>query len=93
MPTVVIADDSPTLRKIFGMVLEREGFTVVQAEDGVQGVQAVFAHQPDCVILDVQMPRAVGLRRCARPQGRLADRGHPGADPDLARQRERPLLG
>ncbi len=60
MPTVVIADDSPTLRKIFGMVLEREGFTVVQAEDGVQGVQAAFAHQPDCIILDVQMPRLSG---------------------------------
>ncbi len=37
MPTVVIADDSPTLRRIVGMVLEREGFTVVPAEDGVRG--------------------------------------------------------
>ena len=60
MPTVVIADDSPTLRRIVGMVLEREGFTVVPAEDGVEAVQAVFAHQPDCVILDVQMPRVSG---------------------------------
>ncbi len=60
MPTVVIADDSPTMRRIVGMVLEREGFTVVQAEDGVQAVQAVFASQPDCVILDVQMPRVSG---------------------------------
>ncbi len=60
MPTVVIADDSPTLRRIVGMVLERDGFTVVTAEDGVEAVQAVFAHQPDCVILDVQMPRVSG---------------------------------
>jgi twitching motility two-component system response regulator PilH len=60
MPTVVIADDSPTLRRIVGMVLEREGFTIVNAEDGVEAVQAVFAHQPDCVILDVQMPRVSG---------------------------------
>ena len=56
----MIADDSPTLRRIVGMVLEREGFTVVPAEDGVEAVQAVFAHQPDCVILDVQMPRVSG---------------------------------
>ena len=42
MPTVVIADDSPTLRKIVGTVLERDGYTVVTAEDGVEAVQAVF---------------------------------------------------
>jgi DNA-binding response OmpR family regulator len=60
MPTVVIADDSPTLRRIVSTVLERDGFTVVQAEDGIQAVQAVFAHQPDAVVLDVQMPRVSG---------------------------------
>ena len=60
MPTVVIADDSPTLRRIVTTVLEREGFTVVPAEDGVEAVQAVFRTQPDAVILDVQMPRVSG---------------------------------
>jgi CheY-like chemotaxis protein len=58
--TVVIADDSPTLRKIVGSVLERDGFRVVTAEDGVEAVQTVFAAQPDAVILDVQMPRVSG---------------------------------
>jgi twitching motility two-component system response regulator PilG len=60
MPTVVIADDSPTLRRIVGAVLEREGFSVIACEDGVQAVQAVFRHQPDAVVLDVQMPRLSG---------------------------------
>ncbi len=60
MPTVVIADDSPTLRRIVSTVLEREGYTIVQAEDGVQAVQAVFRHMPDAVVLDVQMPRVSG---------------------------------
>lgn len=59
-PTVVVADDSATLRKIVGYVLEREGFQVIPAEDGVEGVQAVFRTQPDAVILDVQMPRLSG---------------------------------
>ena len=58
--TVVIADDSPTLRKIVGSVLERDGFRVVPAEDGVEAVQTVFRTQPDAVILDVQMPRVSG---------------------------------
>src|SRR4051812_10669927 len=60
MPTVVIADDSPTLRRIVTSVLSREGFEVVVAEDGVEAVQTVFRTMPDVVILDVQMPRVSG---------------------------------
>ncbi len=60
MPTVVIADDSPTLRRIVTSVLTREGFEVVTAEDGVEAVQAVFRTLPDAVVLDVQMPRVSG---------------------------------
>ena len=75
MPTVVIADDSPTLRRIVSTVLEREGFTVLQAEDGVQAVQAVFAAMPDAVILDVQMPRLSGYvtARLLKDDWRTAD--------------------
>ncbi|MCW2570144.1 MAG: response regulator receiver protein [Frankiales bacterium] len=61
MATIVIADDSPTLRRIVSSVLSREGYEVVQAEDGISAVQAVFAHQPDAVVLDVQMPRVSGF--------------------------------
>src|SRR3954468_1337856 len=60
MPTVVIADDSPTLRRIVSSVLGREGFDIVPAEDGVEAVQAVFRTMPEVVILDVQMPRVSG---------------------------------
>jgi twitching motility two-component system response regulator PilH len=60
MPTVVIADDSPTLRRILTSVLTKEGFEVVVAEDGVAAVQQVFANMPDAVVLDVQMPRVSG---------------------------------
>src|SRR2546423_6301641 len=60
MPTVVIADDSATLRRIVTSVLSREGYDVVPAEDGVEAVQTVFRTMPDLVILDVQMPRVSG---------------------------------
>ncbi len=60
MPTVVIADDSPTLRRIVTSVLAAKGFDVVPAEDGVEAVQAVFRTMPDAVVLDVQMPRVSG---------------------------------
>ncbi len=61
MATIVIADDSPTLRRIVTSVLSKEGHEVVQAEDGIEAVQAVLRHQPDAVVLDVQMPRVSGF--------------------------------
>jgi twitching motility two-component system response regulator PilH len=61
MARIVIADDSPTLRRIVTSVLTKAGHEVVQAEDGIGAVQAVFAHQPDAVVIDVQMPRVSGF--------------------------------
>jgi twitching motility two-component system response regulator PilH len=61
MARIVIADDSPTLRRIVTSVLTRAGHEVVQAEDGIGAVQAVFASQPDAVVIDVQMPRVSGF--------------------------------
>jgi len=43
MATIVIADDSPTLRRIVSSVLSKEGHEVIQSEDGISAVQAVFA--------------------------------------------------
>lgn len=60
MPRVVIADDSPTMRRIVTSVLAKDGFEVIAVEDGVAAVQAVFAHQPDAVVMDVAMPRLSG---------------------------------
>lgn len=61
MARIVIADDSPTLRRIVTSVLTKEGHEVVAAEDGIQAVQEAFRHQPDVVVLDVQMPRVSGF--------------------------------
>ena len=61
MAKIVIADDSPTLRRIVTSVLTREGHEVLAAEDGIGAVQLVFLHQPDAVVLDVQMPRVSGF--------------------------------
>jgi CheY-like chemotaxis protein len=58
--TVVVADDSPTMRRIVAGVLQGADFEVVLAEDGVEAVQTVFRTMPDVVILDVQMPRVSG---------------------------------
>lgn len=49
------------MRRIVTSVLTREGWTVVGAADGVAAVQAVFAHQPDAVVMDTAMPRLSGF--------------------------------
>ena len=61
MARIVIADDSPTLRRIVTSVLTKEGHEVIAAEDGIGAVQAVLREQPDAVVLDVQMPRVSGF--------------------------------
>ena len=61
MAKIVIADDSATLRRIVTSVLTKEGHEVIAAEDGIGAVQAALLHQPDAVVLDVQMPRVSGF--------------------------------
>ena len=61
MPTVLIADDSPTLRRIVSTVLERAGYTGGHRRGRGRGrAGASSRNQPDAVILDVQMPRVSG---------------------------------
>ena len=73
--TVVVADDSATMRRIVGGVLTAAGFDVVLAEDGVDAIQAGFATMPDVVVLDVQMPRVSGYvaARVLKDDWRTAD--------------------
>ncbi len=61
MTTIVVADDSPTLRRILRGVLGRAGHEVVETVDGLVAVQAALARQPDAVVLDVHMPRMSGF--------------------------------
>jgi PleD family two-component response regulator len=64
--TILIADDDPDLRDILRSILEPAGFTVDEAADGAQALQAVRAHPPDLVILDWMMPTVTGLEVCER---------------------------
>lgn len=58
--TILIVDDDVELSDGLRVVLERQGFRVVQARDGVQGKQMVYQQRPDLVILDMMMPRMGG---------------------------------
>jgi len=58
---ILIVDDDAGIRRLLSKFLEREGFTVVLAEDGLEGVEVAKKEQPDLIVLDVVMPRMDGL--------------------------------
>jgi DNA-binding response OmpR family regulator len=61
--TVLIVDDDPDLLQLLTDGLELLGnFRVVQAVDGIQGLEQYFEAQPDCVIIDVVMPGLDGYQ-------------------------------
>jgi DNA-binding response OmpR family regulator len=58
--TILIVDDDRDLVEGLRAVLEKQGFTVIQAHDGHQGKQMIYNHHPSLVILDMMMPRMGG---------------------------------
>ena len=58
---ILIADDDPQMRRLVRGVLEREGFEVVEAEDGLDALDRIEQGAHDLVILDYNMPRLDGL--------------------------------
>jgi len=60
-PLVMVVDDSLTVRKITSRMLAREGFEVATAKDGVDALQQLQDIRPDCILLDVEMPRMDGF--------------------------------
>lgn len=59
--TVMIVDDSVTVRKVTSRFLEREGFNVLTAKDGVDALRQLQDQVPDVMLLDIEMPRMDGF--------------------------------
>ena len=63
-PLVLVVDDSPTVRKLVSLTLERRGYRVITAFDGVAAIKELGTHRPDLILLDINMPRLDGYRLC-----------------------------
>ncbi|MGZ3600381.1 MAG: response regulator transcription factor [Ktedonobacterales bacterium] len=59
--TILVADDDPPLLRLITRNLQLEGYEVLAASDGQQALDAIEAHAPDLVLLDVMMPRMDGF--------------------------------
>lgn len=73
IPTVLVVDDSLTVRKITGRLLERSGYRVVTAKDGIDALEQMVELVPDVMLVDIEMPRMDGfdLTRNVRADSRL----------------------
>lgn len=63
---VLVVDDSLTVRKITGRLLEREGYRVLTAKDGVDALEQMQDCRPDLMLVDIEMPRMDGFELSAR---------------------------
>ena len=61
---ILVADDDPRIREILRIYLEKEGFRVLEAEDGAQAILKVQSEQPSLLLLDIMMPVLDGLEVC-----------------------------
>jgi DNA-binding response OmpR family regulator len=59
---VLLVDDDPVILKLLQVNFEMEGYTVLTANDGVEGLEKARAERPDIVLLDIMMPRMDGLQ-------------------------------
>lgn len=71
--SVLVVDDSITMRKVAARILERQGITVQLAKDGVDAIEQLDTFMPDLIMLDIEMPRMDGFELLAhiRNQSRL----------------------
>jgi chemosensory pili system protein ChpA (sensor histidine kinase/response regulator) len=65
-PSVMVVDDSLTIRRITGRLLARAGYEVIEARDGVEALEKLRSVLPQVVLLDIEMPRMDGFELTQR---------------------------
>lgn len=63
---ILVVEDDDVARELMRMSLERKGYVVVTAEDGVRGYSAAVSTRPDLIITDIDMPGADGVHLVRR---------------------------
>ena len=76
-PTVLLVEDEPAQREVLSYNLKAEGFDVVAAEDGEEGLMLVDEEMPDVIVLDWMLPGISGIEICRRLKTRPKTREIP----------------
>lgn len=64
MPKILLVDDEPDIIELIQYHLEKEGYLVKTAKDGVEGLKVAKSFVPDLILLDVMMPEMDGIEAC-----------------------------
>jgi putative two-component system response regulator len=64
--TVLVADDTESVRELFKKLLLADGYQVITAADGIAALDLVRLHNPDVILLDISMPGSDGIEVCRR---------------------------
>jgi twitching motility two-component system response regulator PilG len=63
--TVMVVDDSKTIRRTAEALLKKEGYRVITATDGFEALSMIADYHPNLIFLDIMMPRLDGYQTCA----------------------------
>ena len=77
VPLVMVVDDSVTMRKVTGRVLERHNYEVMTAKDGIDALERMDERVPDLMLLDIEMPRMDGYELATQMRSDPRLRGVP----------------
>ena len=66
MSLILVVDDEPDIQNALEMILVLEGYEVITAFDGEEGLRLAAEKQPDLIISDIMMPRMNGTEMCQR---------------------------
>ena len=80
-PKILVVDDDPDILDAVALILESQGYEVVTARDGIEGLANLKAEQPDLMILDLMMPKMDGFAVCKELQ-----------DPRWSKYKDIPIL-
>ena len=69
--TILIVDDEEPIRDILKYNLEKEGYQIIEASDGVTAVNMALEQKPDLILLDIMLPKLDGLSVCKRIKNSL----------------------
>lgn len=78
---ILVVDDDPDILEAISMILESQGYKVVTARDGVEGLATLKAEKPELMILDLLMPKMDGFAVCKELQ-----------DPRWSKYKDMPIL-
>lgn len=62
MKKVLTVDDDDDIRKVVSKLVEKSGYEVIEAKNGVEGMDKARENKPDLIILDILMPKESGIR-------------------------------